>query len=77
MDLLESFLSGRFQSVALNVKTSKWSKIEAAIPQGSIIVTYMYNLSTELYFSTTLDANETSLFSIVHNVNETVTNLAK
>ena len=73
LDLLESFLSVALSFVALNVKTSKWSKIA----QGSIIVTYMNNLSTELCCSTTLDANETSLFSIVHNVNETVTNLAK
>ena len=35
LKLIESFLSDRYQRVALNGQTSKWNKITAGVPQGS------------------------------------------
>ena len=36
-NLIESFLSNRFQRVVLNGQHSKWEKISAGVPQGSIL----------------------------------------
>ena len=40
--LLENYLSGRFQRVALNVQTSSWIPVLAGVPQGSILA-YLMN----------------------------------
>jgi len=37
INILENFLSGRMQRVAMNGSTSQWEKIEAGVPQGSIL----------------------------------------
>ena len=34
LNLMESFLSGRYQRVLLNGQSSKWVNIKAGIPQG-------------------------------------------
>ena len=33
-DLLENYLSGRFQRVVLNGQTASWSPVLAGVPQG-------------------------------------------
>ena len=37
INILENFLSDRMQCVAMNGSTSQWEKIEAGVPQGSIL----------------------------------------
>ena len=37
LSLLSNFLSGRYQRVVLNGKTSEWKQIKAGVPQGSIL----------------------------------------
>ena len=39
LSLIRSFLANRMQRTVLNGKTSRWSKISAGVPQGSIQVT--------------------------------------
>ena len=80
--LIESFLSDRYQRVVLNGNNSNWNKIKAGIPQRSILgplffLIYINDLSSELSCSAKLFADDTSLFSIVENVNETTANLSK
>ena len=37
VQLIKSFLSGRFQRVLLNGQTSDWETAQAVVPQGSIL----------------------------------------
>ena len=80
--LIESFLSDRYQRVVLNGQTSNWNKITAGVPRGSILgplffLIYINYLPSELRCSAKLFADDTPLFSVVENVNETTTNLNK
>ena len=80
--LIESFLSDRYQRVVLNGQTSNWNKIKAGVPQGSILgplffLIYINDLPFELRCSAKLLADDTSLFSVVENVNKTIANLNK
>ena len=80
--LMQSFLSERYQKVALNGQTSNWNKIKAGVPQGSILgplffLIYINDLLFELRCSAKLFADDTFLFSVVENVNETTANLNK
>ena len=72
--LIESFLSDRYQRVVLNGQNSNWTKIKAGVPQGSILgplffLIYINDLPFELRCSDKLFADDTSLFSVVENVN--------
>ena len=72
--LMQSFLSERYQKVALNGQTSNWNKIKAGVPQGSILgplffLVYINDLLFEIRCSDKLFADDTSLFSVVENVN--------
>ena len=80
--LIESFLSDRYQRVVLNGNNSNWNKIKAGVPQRSILdplffLIYINDLSSEVSCSAKLFADDTSLFSVVENVNETTANLNK
>ena len=80
--LIESFLSNKYQRVVLNGQTSNWNKIKTGVPQGSILgplffLIYINDLPSEVLCSAKLFADDTSLFSVVENVNETTTNLNK
>ena len=37
LNLIESFLSERYQRVLLNGQSSEWASIKAGVPQGSIL----------------------------------------
>ena len=71
LKLLHDFLSERRQRVVLNGQASTWTNITAGVPQGSILgplLFLMYNndLSEWLSTNTKLFADDTSLFSVIH-----------
>ena len=73
LKLIESFLSGIYQCVLLNSQASSWSPVLAGVPQGSILVSlffliYINDLSHNLSSTVKLFADDTSFFSIVHDI---------
>ena len=77
---LIKFLKLRKQRVVLNHQLSSWSNIETGIPQGSILgpllfLIYINNLADRLITNVRLFAEDVSLFSVVHDINLTATNL--
>ena len=66
--LIESFLSRRFQIVSLNGQTSCWETIQAGVPQGSILGPLFFHicindLTDNFNSNVKLFADDTSLFS--------------
>ena len=73
--LIENYLSGRFQRVILNGQTSSWRPILAGVPQGSTLgprffFIYIIDLPKALKTTAKLFANDTTLFTIVKDNNE-------
>ena len=73
--LLENYLSGRLQRVVLNGQTSSWRPVLAGVPQGSILgpllsLVYINDLPNGLKSNAKLFADDTSLFTIVKDKNE-------
>ena len=71
--LIDSFLSDRPQRVLLNVQTSKWSQIKAGVRQGSVLgpllfLVFINDLPEGLTSNVKLFADNTSIFSVVHDV---------
>ena len=71
-ELIDSFLSDRFQRVLLNGQTSKWSQIKAGVPQGSFLgpllsIVYVNDLTERLTSNVKLFADDTSIFSVVRD----------
>ena len=71
--LIESFLSGRYQPVLLNGWTSSWSPILDGVLQESIVeplyfLIYISDLSHNLLSTAKLFADDTSVFSFVHDI---------
>ena len=67
-NLRQSFLDSRHQRVVLNGQSSKWSLVEAGVPQGSILglllfLVYINNLPQGVRCNAKLFADDTSLFS--------------
>ena len=74
LNFLEDFLFNRFQSVLLNGQESSWLPIKAGVPQGSILgpllfLIYINDLPDGVNSFAELFANDTSLFSIVQDLN--------
>ena len=74
-NLLENYLLGRFQRVVLNGQTSSWRPALAGVPQGSIIgpllfLVYINDLPDGLKSNAKLFADDTSLFTIIKDKNE-------
>ena len=69
--LFQSFLSNRFQRVLLNDQSLSWSSVQAGVPQGSLLVSlldiYIKDLPDNLELLVKLFADDTFLFSTVHN----------
>ena len=70
--LIKCFLKNRKQRVVLNGQTSSWTNVLAGVPQGSILgplffLIYINDLSDDLSSNPKLFADDTSLFSVVHN----------
>ena len=74
-NLLENYLSNRFQRVLLNGQASSWRPVLAGVPQGSILgpllfLIYINDLPNELKSNAKLFADDTSLFTIVKDKNK-------
>ena len=82
LDLIGSFLENRFQRVVLNGQTSEWLPVKAGVPQGSILgplvfLIYINDLSVDITSTVNLFADDTSLFSIIHDAKTTAYELNK
>ena len=72
LDLFESFSWKKIQKAVLNSQTSEWLPIKTGVPQGStfgplLFLTYINDLSLDIISTVKLFANNTSLFSIIHD----------
>ena len=70
---MTDFLDNRTQRDILNGQYSSWAKVEARVPQGSILGPLLFlicinDLSENLVSNAKLFADDTSLFSVVKNV---------
>ena len=73
--LLENYLSGRLQRVVLNGQTSSWKPVLAGVPHGSILgpllfLVYINDLPNGLKSNVKLFVDDTSLFTIAKDKNE-------
>ena len=75
--LIQSFLNNRLQRVVLNGQNSLWTPVFAGIPQGPVLgplffLIYINDLAEDISSTTKLFADDTSLFYVVNNINESV-----
>ena len=80
MNTIIDFLSFRKQRVVLNGQVSQWTSIEVGVPQGSILgplifLIYINDLSDDPSTNAKLFADDTSLFSVVRNINTSAVHL--
>ena len=80
LELIKNFLSTKFQRVVLNGQTSKWEKINAGVRPGSILgllffLIYINDLSDGILSLVKLFADDTLLFSVVQNKNDSASQL--
>ena len=74
INLLWDFLRNRKQIVLLNGQVSGWSDVKAGVPQSSMLspllfLIYINDLSEGLSSNAKLFADDTSLFSVIHDSN--------
>ena len=74
LNIFEDFLRNKKQRVVLNGQTSNWKNIHAGVPQGSILgpllfLIYINDLAENLSSNSKLFADDTSLFSVVRDLN--------
>ena len=72
LNILKHFLTNRKQRVVLNGQFFSWTNVKAGVPQGSILgpllfLIYINDLSYGLSSNTKLFADDTSLFSVIHD----------
>ena len=80
MNTIIDFLSFRKQRVVLNRQVSQWASIEAGVPQGSVLgpllfSIYINDLFDNLSTNAKLFAGDTSLFSVVRDINTSAIHL--
>ena len=80
INILRDFLRNRTQRLVMNGQCSSWTELSAGIPQGSILgpllfLIYISNLSGGLKSECKLFADDTSRFSVVHDINTSASNL--
>ena len=71
LNILSDFLRNRKQRVTLNGQSSSWTNVNAGVPKGSILgplrfLIYIDDLPDALSSNAKLFADDTSLFSVVH-----------
>ena len=76
LTLVRNYLKDRKQRVVLNGRSSEWAPVSAGVPQGSVlgplfILIYFNDLTENVACGVKLFADDTSLFSVVRNENET------
>ena len=74
LNVLSDFLRNRIQRVTLNGQFSSWTNVSAGAPQGSILgqllcLIYINDLPDGLSSNAKIFADDTSLFSVVHDLN--------
>ena len=72
LPLFKSYLSNRNQRVVINGFESEWGLIEAGVPQGSVLGSFLFliyinNLDNGITSNVKFFADDTSLFSVVTN----------
>ena len=80
INILNDFLTNRKQRVVLNGQCSFWVDIRAGVPQGSIpgpllFLIYVNDLPNGLKSECKLFADDTSLFSVAHDVNTSASDI--
>ena len=80
LNTIIDFLRFRKQRVVLNGQISKWTSIEAGVLQGSILgpllfLIYINDLSDDPSTNAKLFADDTSLFSVVRDINTSASHL--
>ena len=80
LNTIIDFLSFRKFRVVLNGQVSQWTNIEAGVPQGSILgpllyLIYINDLFVDLWTNAKLFADDTSLFSVVRDINTSAAHL--
>ena len=79
---MEDSLKERKQRVVLNSQFCTWKNINAGLPQGSILgpllfLIYINHLTEDLGTNVKLFADNTSLFSVVHDTETSANDLNK
>ena len=80
INILNDFLTNRKQRVVLNDQCSSWVDIRAGVPQGSILgpllfLIYVSDLPNSLKSECKLFADDTSLFSVAHELNTSASDI--
>ena len=80
LNVITDFPYQRKQRVVLDGQHSSWTNVQAGIPQGSILgplffLIYINDLSDGLTSNPKLLVDDTSLFSVVQNINSTANDL--
>ena len=80
LSLIESFLQDRYQCVVINGQSSKWQNANAGVPQGSVLgplffLIFINDLPQGLHSNVKLFVDDTSLFSVIHDVDASSTTL--
>ena len=74
LNILSDFLRNRKQRVMFNGQSFSWTNVNAEVPQGSILgpllfLIYINDLPDGLSSNAKLFSDDTSLFSVVHDIN--------
>ena len=80
LNLLRDFLNERKQRVILNGQFSRWKNVGAGVSQGSILgpllfLIYINDLTEGLSTNAKLFADDTSFFSVIHDIQSSANNL--
>ena len=75
LTLLQSFLDNRYQRFLPNGQNSHWELIKSDVPQGPVLGSLLFliyannDLPNNLILKVKLFADDTSIFSIVNDIN--------